>query len=169
LRDVDARLNEALGKAGYFEKSYYAVPGGFALVTRLEQMNPDGTPKPEPQRWAAEIGPLREFSLSAYLRALFTSNPGYFRVIAFIVTPHPFSYAGARVNREDAIRWLQEGLNKLPSSIGESQYSADHSCTALIYEFEKSDPNQAARTRIPGGLTGRAHLEKSRLWSALEQ
>ena len=48
LHDIDRRLALALDKAGYFEKSYFSVPDGFALVTRLEQINADGTPKPEP-------------------------------------------------------------------------------------------------------------------------
>ena len=169
LCDIDMHISSALERAKYFEKSYFAVPDGFALVTRLEQINDDGTPKAEPQRWASEVGPLREFSLAAYLRALFTSNVGYFRVIVFIVTHYPFSQADIRVDRKQAIKWLGNGLNKLPRSIGESLYSIDYSCTALIYEFEKSDSEKAVKTKIPGRLSGRTHLVKSQLWSQLER
>ncbi|MGB2863641.1 MAG: hypothetical protein WBC05_09985, partial [Sedimentisphaerales bacterium] len=105
LRDVDNRLSRALDIAGYVEKSYYAAPDGFALVARLEQINPDGTPKSGSDRWAVEVRPLHRFSLSGYLRALFKSDPGYFRIIVFIVTPHPFDKSDEQVSIDDAIEW----------------------------------------------------------------
>ncbi|MBV8774528.1 MAG: TonB family protein [Deltaproteobacteria bacterium] len=46
LRAIDLKLSTALESAGYLERSYFAVPDGFALVTRLEQIDIDGTPKP---------------------------------------------------------------------------------------------------------------------------
>jgi serine/threonine protein kinase len=168
LQDIDRRLNSALDEAGYFDKSYFAVPDGFAIVTRLEQIHTNGISKPDPQRWASEVGPLREFSISAYLRALFTSNAGYFRVIVFIVTHYPFTQADISVNRDQAVAWLHEGLDKLPRSIGRLSYSEDYSCTALIYEFEKIDDEKEAVAKIPGRHTGRKHLIKSQLWSKLE-
>ena len=51
--DVDRRLSEALDANGYCERRYYAVPDGFALVTRIEQINDDGTP----QRQIAAVEP----------------------------------------------------------------------------------------------------------------
>ena len=167
LADIESRIRSALDAAGYTEKSYYAVPDGFALVTRLEQIEVDGTPKAGVERWALAIGPLRDFSLVAYLRALFTANVGYFRVIVFVVTPHPFSYSNARIGRNDAIEWLRYGLNRLPPSIGEKAYTSYHYCTALIYEFEKNDVEEKARTRTPGRLTGRIHLKRSGVWGLL--
>ena len=38
LRDVDRAITEALEQNGYYESSYYAVPAGFALVTKIEQI-----------------------------------------------------------------------------------------------------------------------------------
>jgi len=90
LWEVESRIVSALYAAGHTERSYYAIEGtldGFVLVTRLEQTKPDGTPKTGPDRWAKEVLPLRDFSLRAYLEALFKGNEGYFRVIVFIVTP----------------------------------------------------------------------------------
>lgn len=168
LTDVDHKINAALDVSGYFERSYYAVPGGFALVTRLEQINPDGTPMEGDNRWQVEVGPIRSFSLEAYLRALFTSSPGYFRIVVFIVTPYPFSQADASVDRQDAIAWLSRGAHILPPEIGNLPYTERHSCTALIYEFEKIAGEQKARTLIPGRMLGRTHLEKSGLWDGLK-
>ena len=163
LGDVDAAISEALIVAGYFERSYYAVPNGFALVTRLEQINSDGTSKSEDIRWAVDVGPLRSFNLSEYLRALFTSDPGYFRIIVFIVTPHPFSQAEATIDREGALDWLYSGVNRLPDELAVRPYNEQYSTTALIYEFEKIAGETTSSTKVPGRLSAGTHLEKSGL------
>jgi hypothetical protein len=167
LYDVERRINVALEACGYFQKTYYAVPGGFAIVTQLEQIFPDGTPKDIPDRWAPEVPPLRRFSLSEYLRALFKANVGQYRIIVFIITPYPFIQADVTVNPDEARDWLHGGLNILPRSIGNREYSENYICTALIYEFEQAEPGKEAVIRIPSRLTGKDHLEKARLWIAL--
>lgn len=89
LGDVEARLASALRANGYVERSYYAVPDGFALVTRLEQIGSDGTSKPPPGRWSLSSRSASDFTLSDYVRALFTADPGYYRVIVFRFHRHP--------------------------------------------------------------------------------
>jgi len=170
LRDVDNRLSGALRSAGYFEKSYHAVPRGFALVARLEQINPDGTPKSGTDRWAVDVGPLRkiDLSLDSYLRALFTSNPGFFRVIVFVVTPDPFSESKVVVSVSEAKAWLHTGLNRLPDYIGRQKYTRQYGCSALIYEFEKERGKDAER-KVTARIDVKTHLEKANLWNALER
>ncbi|MCP4261482.1 MAG: hypothetical protein GY774_28865 [Planctomycetes bacterium] len=167
LRDADEALKAALESCGHFEKSYYRVPKGFAMVTRLEQINQDGTSKEPPDRWAAETQPLRKFSLSKYLTALFSANPGYYRIIVFAVTK-PFHQSDEIMNREEAMEWLRGGLNELPDSIGKIEYSEEHTCTALIYEFERPNPDEPAELKASSNLQGRTHLVKAGIWQALE-
>ncbi len=150
LADVDRRLRTALERTGYYEKKYFSVPDGFALITRLEQINADGTSKPMPERWAVEVGPLTTFSLATYLRALFRANPGYFRILVFIVTPHLFPESTARVTRPEAMDWFRQGVETLPPAVGQREFSDQGTCTALVYEFEKPDPQVEAS--IAGGL-----------------
>lgn len=167
LGDVNHRLVAALESSGYVGKSYYAVPDGFALVTQLEQINADGTSRPVPDRWAANVGTLRSFSLSEYLKALFTANVGHYRIIVFVLTPHPFSQSDAKVTREQALSWIPKGANQLPSSIAEQAFTPDFACTALIYEFEELHAGAAATLVAPSNLSGRDHLSKSNVLSAL--
>jgi hypothetical protein len=167
LCHVERRLHAALEACEYFEMSYYSVPGGFAMVTRLEQINRDGTSKEPPDRWAVEVQPLRKFSLKAYLIALFTANPGRYRIIVFIVSPHPFSQADVEVSRDEAIAWLGSGLDRLPDEIGQLEYTERHKCTALIYEFDQSNPDEPVEFKEPSDLQGRTHLVKAKLWEAL--
>ena len=75
LSDIDVALVEALDATGYYDKAYFSVPDGFALVTRLEQIEANGKSLQPPDRWSVQVKPLREFSLPAYLQALFSPPP----------------------------------------------------------------------------------------------
>ncbi len=164
LRDVGRRLETLLGEAGYDERSYYAVPDGFALVARLEQIHPDGTPKEPPDRWSLAVRPMTRFSIIAYFRALFAATPGHFRIITFVVTPHPFTAGRARVEQQEAQAWLSEGLNTLPAAIGALPLTDAYACTALVYEFERRTVDHPVRFKDPSALTAVTHLKKAHLW-----
>ena len=168
LHDVEKKILDALNSAGYYEKKYFSVPGGFAMATRLEQINYDGTSKEGRQRWQTKVSSLQKFNFKQYINALFKANKGLFRIIVFIITPHPFSQTGLKVRQEEAIGWLSAGLNVLPSSIGNIEYSKNCNCHALIYEFEKLSHDKSAKPVVPGYLEGRTHLEKAKLWSYWE-
>ena len=169
LKDIDDTLIAALESSGYIEKSYYAVPGGFALVTRLEQIDQSGTPLEGPNRWHSEVDALSKFSLREYLKALFTVRPGYFRVVVFLVTPHPFTQKNRSLTRSEAMEWLNAGANVLPESHSLHRYSNQFTTTALIYEFLKTDSNEEPHQKIPGLLTGKDHLVKSGILDALNR
>lgn len=168
MRDVVQRFEHAFNLCGYVEKSYYSVPDGFAIVTRLEQINSDGTPKENSERWIAEIQPLRKFSLDEYLKALFKARIGYYRVIVFIITPHPFSQTNVETSATEAQVWLSDGLNVLPNVIGQKEFVPEYQCTALVYEFEQHSTDEKPELVIPGRLTGKAHVTNANLWEALE-
>ncbi|QDV16945.1 hypothetical protein Pan153_15790 [Gimesia panareensis] len=169
VKDVDQKICDALTDQGYSERSYFAVPGGFALVTRLEQFDKDGKSKTPPDRWVTDMAPMREFSLGDYIRALFTASPGYYRVIVFIVTPVLFDQTDQKVEREEAMAWLRSGLNSLPDDVGAQEYSESHECTALIYEFKQPAKGTEAEINLPGQLSGLEHLTKAGLLEGIKQ
>ena len=167
LGDVDAVLSDVLARTGYAEKSYWAVPRGFVIATRLEQIDANGKPKPPPARWSAETPRLSgEFSLSVYLRALFTADPGYYRIVAFIVTDALFSQSDRSVSSQEARSWVAKGFNALPASIAGQAYGPAVVCTAMIYEFERRAGSEA-QPLVPSSIDARAHLVGSGLWTAL--
>src|SRR6185295_13884748 len=135
--DVNRRLVGALESTGYLERSYFAVPGGFALATRMEQIKASGEPEDAAHRWILERQPLQKFELSAYLAALFKASPGRYRVIVFIATPHPFSQSDDSVTSSDATDWMREGVDQLPVEVGQRHFD-NPKCTALIYEFTRT-------------------------------
>jgi prepilin-type N-terminal cleavage/methylation domain-containing protein len=164
--DIDERLSLALRRTGYSEKSYFPVPGGFALATRIERILADGTPAAATERWEVTVGPLKRFNLREYVSALFKSRPGHFRIIVFVVTATPFSSSGPVVTREQAMLWLNQGANKLPSNLIAATYGMDGACTALIYEFEKADDAAEPFQKLPG-LPGEQHLAKTQFLQTL--
>ena len=162
LATVAQAIESAFQEADYREKSYYRVPGGFAMASQIEQINQDGSPKDSMYRWSSETPRIR--TLDAYLNALFTAPPGYYRVIVFVVTSKAFPQRDVKVTSEESKHWVSSGLNKLPEEIGDQEYSSAHRCTALIYEFKQT--GKRAQLMEPSQITGKTHLDKAGLMSA---
>lgn len=167
LGDVNDRLRMALDATGYYDLAYFLVPDGFALVTRLEQINPDGSPKNPPARWEAHVEPMEEFSLAAYIRALFAATPGYYRVIVFAVTDQPIVASGEPASSEEASGWLAKGSDVPPESIMDVPMTDAYHVTALIYQFRQPGQGEEVVQLIADALPGRLHLEAAQLWNLL--
>lgn len=169
LEYVSGRLQAALESNGYVEYSYYSVPGGFALATRLERIYPDGRSMAEPKRWQVAHEPLTRFDLNEYLRALFDAERGHFRVIVFIVTPTPLVTGTESPSAATALAWPREGLPVLPDAMRPLAYGDRFQTHALIYEFETRGAGQPAEFKASSSLTGDAHLRRAKILGALEQ
>lgn len=85
LSDVNEILINALDNCGYERKSYFSYPNGFVLVTQLEQIDRDETPKSDQFRWSISNAPAFEngFSLVEYFRLLLNARAGYYRCFGF--------------------------------------------------------------------------------------
>lgn len=167
LREVNYVLRQSLWGAGYGEISYYSVPQGFALVAELERMNADGTSFEASLRFDPNFRPLSKFTLQEYLRALFFAPPGYYRVIAFIVSPVSFSPTAQPISAREASLLVEGGVNRLPGVLASLPFSSDTVCTALVYEFEKRDAGSNPTEKRPGRLSALVHLRNSRIWEGL--
>lgn len=166
LNDVDQIISQALIVNGYSEKSYFSVPNGYALVTRIEKYNDDGTSVGSAERW--KISPFQsKFTISNYLKALLIGSTGKYRVIVFIITDASFHTTNVDIKRKDALAWLKEGNLTLPVIIGNKKFSKDHQVISLIYEFLVKD-NLEPLLSDPGALTGQTHLLKSNILPCLE-
>lgn len=171
MGDVNALLTGGLDRTGYFERSYFSVPNGFALVTKMERITPTGKSMDPPARWSTGTAlPVKGLTLSDYFRSLFTAVPGYYRIVVFVVTSAPFSAAGKKVAEDEASAWLEQGTNVLPPALARLAYTPETACTALVYEFERpadtSDNVEMARL-VSSHLDARTHLVHSGLWSAI--
>jgi len=167
LGAIAQQLKNALNQCGYYERQYYYIRSGFALVTRIEQYQNDGSSLGEPERWSAQ--PYRQNeSWAAYFRNLFTANPGHFRVFVFIVTDEPLvANTDREVSRQTVESWLREGANRLPTHISEKPRTKDTTVTALIYDFLVEEATNKAQLRLPAALSSNTHLVKSKIINAL--
>ncbi len=163
-------LNQAFQGTGYYERKYYYVPGGFAMATRMEQFNADGSCKGEPGRWSTK--PVREesFEWLAYLKALFSAEPGYFRVFVFVVSDQPWVVDRTRtITSKEAGSWLHGGTHLLPDAIRQQPIRMDHRVSVLIYEYEVSEATHKSSFSKPSRLGPQDHMEKSRLLDHLRR
>lgn len=164
LGDVAQRLCRALDRCEY-EKSFYSIPNGFALVARLEQFDAEtALALDPPDRWSVTPPPLRDFG--DFLEALFLGNTGHYRMVAFLVTDQPFYESDQRIGVQDAPGWIKGGLNVLPGGVGKKEWTADYQCTALIYEFECTSA-QRKGDLVFSTFTAQTHLEKSNILPVL--
>jgi hypothetical protein len=165
--DVGQWLDASLNNSGYFEKVYYPIPGGFAIITRLERIDKKGMPDTTSDRWNENILPIKSFNLTQYFKALFTASPGYYRVIVFTVSPIPFRQRQKEISGEMINAWIKNGYNTLPKKIANQK--ADNRCviTTLIYEFEKSENDSIIHFLSNGRFPAKVHLETTGLWNKL--
>lgn len=161
LADVANRIEHALKTAKYPMWSYSSVPKGFALVTQMEQIDPEGIPSPEPARWSTDLPSIANMTWFQFLKAMAKVPPGYYRVIVFIITNQPWSRNCEKPTGKDAKIWLEEGFNRLPDSIGKLPYGHDYRTTVLVYEFKKVSQKVDA-TLMERSLT----LADDHLWKA---
>ena len=176
LFDVANRLTQALDSARFGDRSFYApeyysgVGEGFVLATQWEQIDEEGNPLPEPDRWAINVTPTRHWSLEEIFQALIGPNSGYFRVMVFFVTPSYVGRSDAIASRRQATDWTGGGAGFPPYEKELKLFSSpekQYNCILYIYEFVQETPDELPVQRMEGGHSARTHLEKSHLWAAL--
>lgn len=160
---VDARLQKSLDAKGYTQRSYFQVPGGFAIVTQLEQFDEKGQIK-EQCRWLDY--PVEDFDgVWGYLTSLVMPSPGHFRIFVFVVTNQPYAQAQRKVSKEEATDWMRQGFNRLPSEVSKSEITDEHYLDVLIYEFEAPQATRKCTQKCPCLLDSQTHLNKSGLFN----
>ena len=135
---VAERIVTILRNARFESWGFYRTPGGFAVVTRVEQLDSQsGMPLAGTARFPSEP---RVASTSIF-DALFTIRrpEGFYRVFAFVLTTDV--RPGAPVTDEAqmfriARRWAVAGAPDLPNELRGEAISADHRLFVLVYEFE---------------------------------
>lgn len=168
LGQVEARLKAALSRAGISEWSVYGIKDdGFAMATRIESIEKDGTPKQGNARWSvadpalAALQEQRSFSLWEYLRSLFTAQRGRYRVIVITVTNRPVTPGG-----EGPLP--PPGAAQLPLAWQLKSLMPGTVCTALVYEFYRPSAEDDAVLLGMSPVLAKQHLIRAGLWSDAE-
>jgi hypothetical protein len=138
--DVADRLIALINGGHYPSWGFYAAPGGFAVIPRIEQLDGDtGAALAGNQRWAQEV---KVASASVLSGILTVHRPqGIYRLIAFVLTTDP------RTGEEStdpakllqfARRWGVSGALDLPQALRANPIVPEQRLFALVYEFESA-------------------------------
>lgn len=123
-----------LRERGYDSFDYFAVPGGFALATRLERFEGDGRPAAQNRFHVGQLPRARGFT--NYLGRLIWGGQGRVRLLMFVVTNRPFSFGRFQANQEDMRRWASVSNHALPELLAAARAGPATRVSLLIYEFQ---------------------------------
>lgn len=156
---VADQLMALLQRGKFSSWGFYSAPGGFAVVTQIEQLDDgSGHALAGNERFASET---RVASLNV-LESIFTVRraQGLYRVISFVLTTDPRS-GGAATDParmlQLARRWGISGALDLPEAMRRQPVIPEQRLFALVYEFE-SVVGGETRINAPGRYPFDAHL-----------
>lgn len=136
------------------------VPNGFALLARMEHVEEDGTPLPGKARWTT-MGSSNAGLLSLFDDIWF-EKPGYFRVIAFIVTDD----LNRTPNPNSVLLDVSGGSRLMPRDFGKTAITSQQ-IIALVYTLQRKDKGKF--TVWSNGISSaQVHLEKAGVWTRLK-
>lgn len=167
LGAVADHLVTGLDAVGNHERSFYWIPGGFTLVAATEQIDENGKPLPEPDRWSADVAKSRKWSLRGLLKALLKPDQGRWRCVAFLVTDQRPDKTGPEPSPAEIAGWAGDGMATLPEVIRIQEFSEDHYVQARIFELEKQTPDHEPEIVQSSTWQGRDHLKHGGLWKTL--
>jgi HEAT repeat protein len=155
LEAVYERILRALTQTDpNFESGVFGVPGGFAVLAKTERINEDGTPLPGEYRWALGYVPPR--NLGDYIGQLFSERPGYFRVLAFVISTEKYRPQDPSTNPLPSI---SEGATELPGEIAAASFR-NKRAYVLVYSFKRFRGGAVTDFKL-SGLSALTHLERS--------
>ncbi|WP_299191946.1 hypothetical protein [uncultured Erythrobacter sp.] len=166
LYETGQMLRDALNEAGYEQHAFYAVPGGYIIVTETERTDPEGAGVRGTARYL-KPGEDR-IGLLVSIRDLFLERPKtYYRYLAIVVSDRPFCAARETLAVEEAERRVIGGFSDLSDDTREIDFSDRYRVTALIYEFVNDGIGYDLSMIAPGRIPPREHLKRSGLDEAL--
>jgi hypothetical protein len=170
LQQVNAALRSKLKTGGYDDVGYYRVTNGFALATQMERIAPDGRPFAGEKRWVTEASGLASLSgpvsLSSMMNALFHADPGYYRVMVFVVTNKPVTSSAAAMSSDVARVMVAEGAPGLPHKFAQARFGPEYRVTVLIYEFSRTAVGKPAQFSRPSTRSAAQQLRLAKILEA---
>jgi hypothetical protein len=184
LGDIASRISDALSRAGYTDQGWFVVPSrssagdhptlsGFAVVTRLEQIENDGQTKAGGQRWTMDFSSSPSRSILDSIKLLLQGAPdGRYRVFLLWVSNDPVSQIATRTDPDKWQEFLAQGakapLLRLMQDI-RVNYGAGGGCYAFVYEYERSAIGGQTKYVATSQLTAEQHLKASGIWDAFSR
>jgi Periplasmic binding protein domain len=172
LQQASDKITEAMSDSGYEQRSYFWLDKehgpGFAIVTHIEQIHPDGVPVSK-ERWSFDLPSYESFSIETFLKAMIKADPGNYRLIALVLSRVPFEEKKKPITQDQVAE-----LNRGPKFLAQTEESStvvtrDYHCIAYVYEFERKTRNDDPIFKDTSNVSASAHLASTPLWQNLTQ
>jgi hypothetical protein len=164
LGEVYDLLTSTLSRVDGFEWGLFGnVPGGFALLARMERIRQDGSPYPGQSRWATDGTPLLSFK--DFLAHMFLDPPGYFRVIAFVVTDDVNFDSAALAS----LPGIGAGERSMPDDLRAVPFDTDRKLLALVYSYERKPGARISPLEASWAPNAQQHLKAAGILAAFAQ
>jgi len=162
LKDVYGKLKQHLLDDGISDVSTYAYADGFALFTRMERVQEDGSIDKK-NRW--NCGKLKPDNISEYFCQLFLGQKGSFRGVSLIVSgTRNLQFDNKLINDADYNYLFQKGGVMLPGEIADAP-ATGKIIHLLIYEFVKGADGTIEFTKSQNEQTIQSHFQSLHLTS----
>lgn len=129
----------ALAKANYSAYAVYPYEHGFALITRVEKCEKDGSIAKD--RWANldQTGlPLSKVFTYEYWNQLFRGRRGDYRFFIFAFTRGPLKFTAKETTATEAALWQAQGSPVLPSGQRDIKINYPFFFSVMVYEFSSA-------------------------------
>ena len=187
LGDVASKVSAALTEAGYPDQGWFVVPsptsfappgkppavGGFAVVTKLEEIDDRGRSKSGGKSWTLDASHPNAISFLDAARRLLAGAPvGRYRVFLIWVSNDPASQARTDKSAlEDWENFLATGtkgpLLRVMDQV-QVNYGTGGGCSVFVYEYDRSAiTGEAQFVRSDDRLNAEQHLKASGIWGRL--
>lgn len=168
LYETGELLREALSQAGYQQHTFYAVPGGYILVTETERTDEQGHGVTGIGRY--QMPGEDRTGLLVSVRDLFLERPeSYYRYLAIVVSDQPFCAVGEELTLEEASTRVRRGLSSLTDATRDIAFSDRYRVNLLIYEFANDGIGYDLAMVAPGRIPPLTHLELTGLSDTIPQ
>ena len=166
LGGVADSIESALRRGGIRDHAVYFIgDSGFVYVTRAEMIQPTGAPYPGDDRFPTD---LRTASGSQgfleFIVSRFRARPGYFRIIAIIVTSRPIVTGGAPLSLDSATVLVNGGALTVPGAL-RRRAVRDLQVEAHVYEYLRPTASDTVGFRAASPVGARRHLAAAGLWT----
>jgi hypothetical protein len=169
FQEVATIIQSTLEINGYTENKYYRVIGGFAIVTKIEQINEDGNAFEGDNRFSQNIP--ADYNFWEILKHSYINYESHWRTFVFIVTNRSMDYS--TVPGKFDIRIYRGGgrpeLRRLNIDVN-TMYDDGFSFNIFVYENKKQNNTEDSKilSNSETKIYAKKHLEKAGLNKLLE-
>ena len=164
--EVYDRIVEALDRGGFTDWSVYSfADDGFAVVTRMEAIQPDG--RPTTTRFGVRRPAYRHqgFAIDDLRQVLFNAPGGRYRVLVLVVSARAADAPSRSAPDLEDVDYNELAAGKLPDDLRD--LPAVGRCLALVYELTRpTDAAQPAQLVAESPIDARTHVIAAGLWRA---